>query len=225
MKAMILAAGFGKRMLPLTATTPKPLLKVNDRALIEYPILQLARIGITDIVINHAYLGQQIVDYLGDGSRYGVSIHYSAEHAPLETAGGIVKALPLLGDEPFLLINGDIFSDFEFDRLKRFVLQGLGHLILVNNPEHHPTGDFSLADNGFLESDSPSLPAYTYSGMALLSPHIFSRYAVSSGPLAPLLQLAIADQQLTAERHQGLWFDVGTPERLEEVDRLVRKGV
>lgn len=225
MKAMILAAGFGKRMLPLTATTPKPLLQVGGKALIEYPINKLAVLGVNDIVINHAYLGQRIVDYLGNGEALGVQITYSAETEPLETAGGISKALPLLGSEPFILVNGDIWSDFDFNVLttsgRKLSTACLGHLILVPNPEHNTEGDFSIDVNGrLIESDG--VKSYTYSGMAVLTAALFERYGVSSGPLAPLLRLALADGLLTAEVHTGLWFDVGTPERLASVDQLVR---
>ncbi len=222
MKAMILAAGFGQRMLPLTAHTPKPLLKVNEVALIEYPIRQLASIGITEIIINHAYLGEQIVDYLGDGKRYGVSISYSPEVEPMETAGGIVKALPLLGDAPFLLINADIFTDFDFISLTQHALDRLGHLILVDNPEHNLSGDFAVNHDNILQPRVSSTKTFTYSGMALLNPEIFSRYAVSSGPLAPLFRSAIEDEALTAEIFNGHWVDVGTPERLEQVDQFMR---
>ena len=143
MKAMILAAGKGERMRPLTLTTPKPLVRAGGVPLIEYHLRALAAAGFTDIVINHAWLGQQIEDYLGDGSRYGVSIQYSAEGEPLETGGGIFRALPLLGDEAFLVVNGDIWTDYDFSVLHPSIT-GLAHLVLADNPAHHPTGDFSL---------------------------------------------------------------------------------
>ncbi|NRB38986.1 MAG: nucleotidyltransferase family protein [Pseudomonadales bacterium] len=226
MKAMILAAGFGKRMLPLTAATPKPLLKVNDQSLIEYPIKKLAALGVTEIVINHAHLGAKIVAALGDGSRFGVSIHYSEEVEPLETAGGIANALTLLGDQPFILINGDIWTDMDLTSLRDIQLKGLGHLVLVNNPEHNVKGDFSMHESGLLTAlDSGGKPGFTYSGMAVLSPALFARYNIHEGPLAPLLRLALADQQLTAQLHKGLWFDVGTPQRLLHVDALLRSRV
>lgn len=222
-KAMILAAGFGKRMLPLTEKIPKPLLQVNDQSLIEYPIKKLAALGVTEIVINHAHLGHKIVAALGDGSCLGVSIHYSSEVEPLETAGGINKALPVLGDEPFILINGDIWCDMDLSSLVDLPLQGLGHLVLVENPEHNPSGDFSMTEEGLLTAvNTHDLPGFTYSGMAILSPELFHRYDVHEGPLAPLLRLAMADELLSAQLHSGLWFDVGTPERLSEVDSLLR---
>ena len=222
MKAMILAAGFGKRMLPLTATTPKPLLQVNDQSLIVYPIKKLAALGVSEIIINHAYLGEKIVAALGDGSEWWVSIRYSAEIEPLETAGGISKALALLGDEPFLLINGDIWTDMDLQPLRDTVLTGLGHLVLVNNPEHNLAGDFSIDKQGLLCAADESECTGTYSGMALLTAELFHRYRCYEGPLAPLLRLALADKALSAERYDGLWFDVGTPERLTDVDKLLR---
>ena len=223
MKAMILAAGFGKRMLPLTATLPKPLLQVNGQCLIEYPIKKLAALGVTDIVINHAYLGDKIVAALGDGLDYGVSIHYSKEPEPLETAGGISQALPLLGDEPFILINGDVWCDMDLTSLLDVSLEGLAHLVLVENPEHNVKGDFSMQPNGLLTAlNTDGLAGYTYSGMALISPKLFQQYNVHHGPLAPLLRQAMADEKVTAQLHRGLWFDVGTPQRLHELDSLLR---
>lgn len=226
MKAMILAAGFGKRMLHLTAKTPKPLLKVAGKSLIEYHIESLSAIGITEIVINHAYLGTQIEAFLGTGEKYGVSIQYSAEDSPLETAGGIVKALPLLGDESFLLVNGDIWTNYIFSSLLTLPMSSLAHLVLVTNPLHHPQGDFCLLENALLKpvdlNNTKLSQGFTYSGIALISPELFKHYDVSTGPLAPLLRLAMDNSQISGEFFDGEWFDVGTPERLLEVSNFVK---
>ena len=221
MKAMILAAGFGKRMLPLTKHTPKPLLTVNDQALIEYPIKKLAALGITDIIINHAYLGEKIVEHLQSGAQFGVNIHYSGEDEPLETAGGINNALDLLGDAPFILINGDVWSDIDLSLLTNKSINNLGHLILVDNPEHNPQGDFALDDKNRVIEKSANT-GLTYSGMALLHPKLFKQYAINSGPLAPLLRLAIVDGLISGEHYKGAWFDIGTPQRLAELDSCLR---
>lgn len=215
MKAMILAAGKGERMRPLTLTTPKPLVRAGGVPLIEYHLRALAAAGFTEIVINHAWLGQQIEDYLGDGSRYGVSIRYSAEGEPLETGGGIFRALPLLGDEAFLVVNGDIWTDYDFSRL-RGPLSGDAHLVLVDNPVHHREGDFSL-----LEGQVRDQPCLTYSGIAVLAPQLFADASPGAFKLAPLLRRAMAVGQVTGEHFQGRWVDVGTHERLAEVERLL----
>jgi N-acetyl-alpha-D-muramate 1-phosphate uridylyltransferase len=220
---MILAAGFGKRMLPLTATTPKPLLKINGKPLIDYHIERLRDAGISEFVINHAHLGEQIENYCGDGSRYGVSIEYSRESEPLETAGGIAKALPLLGDEPFISVNGDIWTNYPFQPLLQHALKNtLAHLVLVDNPEFKTQGDFVLQPDHFLSVAGE--PSYTYSGIAVLSQALFDRYQVYEGPLAPLLRLAMADKQISGEHFSGdscHWYDVGTPQRLAEVSEIV----
>jgi MurNAc alpha-1-phosphate uridylyltransferase len=219
MKAMILAAGKGERMRPLTLTTPKPLVLAGGVPLIEYHLRALAACGFTEIVINHAWLGQQIEDYLGDGSRYGVSIQYSPEGEPLETGGGIFRALPLLGDNAFLVVNGDIWTDYDFSVLHQ-PITGLAHLVLADNPAHHPTGDFSLVD-GKVHDGQPDTPNLTYSGIAVLHPHLFEGCAAGAFKLAPLLRTAMAQGQVTGEHLNGHWVDVGTHERLAEVETLI----
>lgn len=221
MKAMILAAGKGERMRPLTLTTPKPLLPVAGMPLIEYHLLALAKAGFCDIVINHAWLGQQIEDALGDGQRWGLNIQYSAESEPLETAGGIFKALPLLGDEPFLVVNGDIWTDYDFASLRR-PLAGLAHLVMVDNPAHHPSGgDFCLQD-GMLHDARPGAAALTFSGISVLHPNLFQHCVPGPCKLAPLLREAMARGQVSGEHMQGQWIDVGTVERLAQVEALLQ---
>lgn len=219
MKAMILAAGKGERMRPLTLTTPKPLVRAGGVPLIEYHLRALAAAGFTDIVINHAWLGQQIEDYLGDGSRYGVSIQYSAEGEPLETGGGIFRALPLLGDEAFVVVNGDIWTDYDFSVLHQ-PINGLAHLVLAGNPPHHPAGDFSLVGTQ-VRDGQPRAPTLTYSGIAVLHPQLFDGCTAGAFKLAPLLRKAMADGQVTGEQLRGHWVDVGTHERLAEVETLI----
>ena len=219
MKAMILAAGKGERMRPLTLTTPKPLVRAGGVPLIEYHLRALAAAGFTDIVINHAWLGQQIEDYLGDGSRYGVSIQYSAEGEPLETGGGIFRALPLLGDEAFVVVNGDIWTDYDFSVLHQ-PINGLAHLVLVGNPPHHPAGDFSLVETRVLDGQAGA-GTLTYSGIAVLHPQLFDGCTEGAFKLAPLLRKAMADGQVTGEQLRGHWVDVGTHERLAEVETLI----
>ncbi|SDZ44570.1 N-acetylmuramate alpha-1-phosphate uridylyltransferase MurU [Pseudomonas sp. NFIX28] len=219
MKAMILAAGKGERMRPLTLTTPKPLIRAAGVPLIEYHLQALARAGFTEIVINHAWLGQQIEDHLGDGSRFGLSIRYSPEGEPLETGGGIFRALPLLGDEPFLVVNGDVWTDYDFRLLKR-PLDTLAHLVLVENPTHHTAGDFILSDTQVRDAE-PGAQTLTYSGIAVLHPLLFKGCTPGAFKLAPLLRKAMADGQVSGERLQGHWVDVGTHERLAEVETLL----
>ena len=219
MKAMILAAGKGERLRPLTLHTPKPLVRVAGVPLIEYHLRALAEAGVSEVVINHAWLGQQIEDHLGDGRRFGVEIRYSAEGEPLETGGGIFRALPLLGDEPFLLINGDIWCDYPFTALSR-PLAGLAHLVLVDNPAHHPEGDFSLVE-GLVSEGQPRVPCLTYSGIAVLAPRLFAGCSLGAFKLAPLLRRAMAEGQVSGERFAGRWVDVGTHERLAEVESLL----
>ncbi|MCW2294451.1 MurNAc alpha-1-phosphate uridylyltransferase [Pseudomonas sp. BIGb0408] len=219
MKAMILAAGKGERLRPLTLHTPKPLVKAAGVPLIEYHVQALARAGFTELVVNHAWLGQQIEDYLGDGARYGVSIRYSPEGEPLETGGGIFKALPLLGDEPFVVVNGDIFTDYDFANLRR-PLGGQAHLVLVDNPPHHPNGDFLLHD-GQVEDGVAGHDSFTYSGIAVLSAALFAGSQPGAFKLVPLLRDAMAAGQVSGERFSGCWVDVGTHERLAEVERLL----
>ncbi|MBA1273396.1 N-acetylmuramate alpha-1-phosphate uridylyltransferase MurU [Stutzerimonas azotifigens] len=219
MKAMILAAGKGERMRPLTLHTPKPLVQVAGVPLIVYHIEALAQAGFDELVINHAWLGERIEAYLGDGSRYGVSIRYSPEGEPLETGGGIFKALPLLGDEPFVVINGDVWTDYSFAALPH-QFEGLAHLVLVDNPAHHPDGDFQLAGGRVNEQgDGERL---TYSGLAVLHPALFEGCAPGAFKLAPLLRTAMALGRVSGEHHAGHWVDVGTLERLAEVEQLLK---
>ncbi|HTR01434.1 MAG TPA: nucleotidyltransferase family protein [Candidatus Acidoferrum sp.] len=219
MKAMLLAAGKGTRMLPLTERTPKPLLKVAGASLIEHQINKLKTAGFADLVINHAWLGNQIEAALGDGSRYGVRIAWSREDEPLETAGGIVQALPLLGSQPFAIVNADVWTDYPFARLKHALAHGvLVHLVLVPNPEHHPRGDFALTDGDRLTLPTPDAPAYTYSGIGVFHPSLFAGVTERKYPLLPLLKQAIAAHAATAEIYRGEWSDIGTPARLRELD-------
>ena len=223
MKAMILAAGKGERLRPLTLHTPKPLVRAAGVPLIEYHVRALAAAGFDELVINHAWLGQQIEDYLGDGTRFGVRIAYSPEGEPLETGGGIFRALPLLGSEPFVVVNGDIFTDYAFAELRR-PLAGLAHLVLVDNPTHHPQGDFVL-QRGQVHDAAADGERLTYSGIAVLSPELFDGCQAGAFKLAPLLRQAMAADQVSGERHAGCWVDVGTHERLAEVERLLAGAV
>jgi MurNAc alpha-1-phosphate uridylyltransferase len=219
MKAMILAAGKGERMRPLTLHTPKPLLKVGGIPLIEHQLRALVSAGFRELVINHAWLGQQIEAYLGDGAGFGASIRYSAEGEPLETGGGIHKALPLLGDAPFAIVNGDVWTTYPYTSLG--LPEGaLAHLVMVDNPLHHPEGDFVL-DNGRLADLPGQGQALTYSGIAVLSPELFAGCRPGAFKLAPLLRQAMAAGQVTGEHFSGAWVDVGTVERLAEVEQLL----
>ncbi|PYC27957.1 N-acetylmuramate alpha-1-phosphate uridylyltransferase MurU [Pseudomonas mosselii] len=219
MKAMILAAGKGERMRPLTLHTPKPLVPAAGKPLIEYHLEALARAGIREVVINHAWLGQQIEDHLGDGSRFGLSIRYSPEGEPLETGGGIFKALPLLGDAPFLLVNGDVWTDYDFAGLNA-PLQGLAHLVLVDNPGHHGRGDFRLVDGQVSDGDEAA-GTLTFSGISVLAPALFEGCRPGAFKLAPLLRKAMAEGRVNGEHYRGHWIDVGTLERLADVERLI----
>ncbi len=212
MKAMILAAGRGKRMGTLTDSLPKPLLKVGDKTLIEWQIIRLKKNGFTDIVINVGYLGQQIIDYLGNGQRYGVNIAYSVEsQTGFETGGGVFNALPLLGDEPFLLTNADVFCDYPYGQLAEKHIERL-HLVLVSNPDFKEKGDFSITDS-LLRAGTD----YTFSGISVISPKLFEGCQAGFFPIAPLFHQAITDSLATAELFNGIWHDVGTPERLSQV--------
>lgn len=214
MKAMLLAAGRGERMRPLTDTVPKPLLSVGGKSLIEHQLDKLVTAGFTDIVINHAYLGEQIVQKLGDGTRYGANITYSAEPEILGTAGGIVNALPLLGKNPFLVVNSDVWTDFPFQTLRQ-PMSTLAHLVLVPNPKHHPAGDFHL-HQGIVSREQ--MPKLTFSGVGVYHPDLFT--LPMNAPifgLAPLLIEAMRTQQVSGELFSGTWVDVGTPERLQSI--------
>ncbi|WP_418640766.1 N-acetylmuramate alpha-1-phosphate uridylyltransferase MurU [Sulfurimonas sp. ST-27] len=216
MKAMILAAGRGERMRPLSDTLPKPLLHVKGKALIEWHIEKLAQNGFEEIIINIAHLGYKIKEYLGDGSRWHVKIHYSDEQnsGALESAGGIKKALPLLGDAPFLLVNGDIFCAYGFN--PNFKLTDvLAHLVLVPNPVHNPTGDFGL-QNGLVTNKDKTM--YTFSGIGYYHPKLFENEALQKSPLAPLLRKNIDKNLVSGEVFNKMWHDIGTPQRLQEIN-------
>jgi MurNAc alpha-1-phosphate uridylyltransferase len=218
MKAMILAAGRGERMRPLTDKLPKPLLPVAGKPLIVHHIERLAAAGYRELVINHAYLGNMIEAYLGRGDQWGVAIHYSAESQALETGGGIFKALPLLGEAPFVVINGDVWSDFDLSKL-RLATQDLAHLVLVTNPCHHPQGDFYLHEGRLTERQGECL---TFSGIGVYHPKLFDGCRSGVFPLAPVIRRAIELSRVSGERYRGKWVDVGTPERLHELDRTTR---
>ncbi len=226
MKAMILAAGRGERMRPLTDQIPKPLLPVGGKPLIVWHLERLAKAGLREVVINHAHLGAQIEAALGDGARWGLSIRYSPEpEGALEAAGGIASALPLLGSEaPFLVVNGDIFCDWDVSRaVKILAANDLAHLILVPNPQHHPHGDFSLED-GVVGADvsmtaGTGTEARTFSGIGIYRPQLFAELQRGlPAKLAPLLRGAMNAGRVSGELHAGRWIDVGTPQRLAELD-------
>jgi len=242
MRAFILAAGEGKRMQPLTHSTPKPLLKVGGRALLEWHLLALRDAGITNIVINVAYLGQQIIDFCGDGSRWGVSIDVSPELQPLETAGGIINALGLLGTAPFLLISADIYCPFPFHTLtQRALPKGAAHIVLVENPAHNPRGDFQLAHDRVttlpaFDTQAATAPqatqsaqthatrdplgkALTYSGIGIYDPQFFAPFQPGFQPLRPFMESACLNGRLSGEQWSGVWEDVGTPQRLEQLNQ------
>jgi MurNAc alpha-1-phosphate uridylyltransferase len=224
MKAMILAAGLGTRMRPLTDALPKPLLRAGGRALIEHHLFNLAAAGVTDVVINHHHLGARLEAALGSGERYGVAIVYSPEPERLETAGGIVKALPLLGQEPFIVISADVWSVYDLRQLRPVDgVQTLAHLVIVDNPPHHPHGDFLLRENGRLglrEADD-TVSGCTYSGISVMHPALFAGLSVAPLPLRPLLNAAITEGKVEAEHFSGDWFDIGTPARLQALDVLL----
>lgn len=222
MRALILAAGRGERMRPLTNDLPKPLLPAGGRPLIEYHIQALARAGIRELVVNLSWHGDKLREYLGDGQRYGVTFAFSEEGPePLETGGGIHHALPLLGPGCFWVVNGDIACDFRFD-VRRLAPGTLAHLVLVPNPAHNPRGDFLLADGRI----SPERPAavssaaghQTFAGISVLDPDLLAAASPGRFPLAPLLRAAAARGEVSGEEHTGRWTDVGTPERLAALD-------
>lgn len=233
MKAMILAAGLGNRMRPLTDHTPKPLLCAGGKPLIEYHLENLQRAGIREVIINLAYLGEKIRAHLGDGQQFGLKIIYSTEPEPLETGGAILHALDLIGEEPFLLINGDVWCDLEFAQFIQpsFTDNQLGHLLLVPNPEFHPQGDFALASSGRL-IDDPEHPdalekirsqRFTFGGISLLKPELIAGYPDKRQkfPLVEVLRRAINNGQLTGQVHPGHWSDVGTPARLQALENYL----
>jgi MurNAc alpha-1-phosphate uridylyltransferase len=219
-KALILAAGRGERMRPLTDSTPKPLLEVGGRSLIEHTIAALQQAGIVDLTINLAHLGDQIRRRLGDGSSRGVRITYSPEpEGALDTGGGIVNALSKLGNDPFLVVNGDIWTDFPFSRLLR-PFDGVAHLVLVDNPPHHPDGDFILS--GDRVHDQGPGPRLTFSGIGVYAPRLFGNCQPGVFPLAPLLRRAMNEGTVSGEYFPGAWYDIGTPKRLAELDLRLR---
>lgn len=218
MRAMILAAGRGERMRPLTDTRPKPLLEVGGKPLIHYHVENLVKAGITEIVINHGIMGDQIETSLGDGRHFGAHIVYSAEGTtPLETGGGILRVLPLLGEDPFIVLNADIWTDYPIVQLPQNP-PGLAHLVLVANQSHHPEGDFALADSRVSREGSQKL---TFSGIGVYRPALFAGCQMGAFPLAPLLRRAMDAGQVTGEFYSGVWMDVGTPERLETIRQQV----
>jgi len=220
-KVMLLAAGRGERMRPLTDHTPKALLKAGGCPLIEHHLRRLGGAGFTDIIVNHAYLGGQIEAALGDGRRYGVDITYSAEGPRgLETGGGIFHALALLGDAPFIVVNADVFTDYPFERLTHRLNGPLAHLILVDNPPHHPGGDFALQGERVLNHGAAR---YTFSGIGVYHPDLFRAGPPGAYPLAPLLRRACDQGQISGEHYSGDWVDVGTPDRLQQLDQRLRR--
>ena len=220
---MILAAGRGVRMRPLTDTTPKSLLAAGGKPLIVWQLEKLARAGFTEAVINHAHLGHLIEAALGDGSRFGVSIRYSPEREALETAGGIARALPLLGAEPFLVINADIYCDYDVSKLGRLQLgDKLAHLVLVDNPVQHPRGDFALEARRVRETGKRLL---TFSGIGVYAPRLFGGIPPGAKvALAPILRKAMAAERVSGEHYRGRWHDIGTAERLRALDKELRGG-
>ncbi len=227
MKAMVLAAGLGKRMRPLTDTLPKPLLPVAGKPLLLYHIERLRDLGVQEFVINIAYLGEKIEQYLGDGAGLGVRIQYSREDEPLETGGALLQALPLLGEAPFLLVNGDVWTDYPFERLLDKPLAGdqLGHLVLVPNPSHNQHGDFVLHDSCLMHNTSLD-QGFTFSGISLLRPELVGGYSERRQvfPLREAFAEAIAQNQLSGEVYAGEWWDIGTPERLQALDEYLRQA-
>lgn len=218
MRALILAAGRGERMRPLTTDMPKPLLSAGGKPLIDWHIEALVRAGITGLVVNLSWQGARLREYLGDGSRYGVSLQFSEEGPePLETGGGIHHALRLLGPEPFWVVNGDISCDFAFAP-RELPGDTLAHLVLVPNPEHHPGGDFVLRDGRIAGADTPESARLTFAGISILRPALFRAARPGRFPLAPLLRAAAEHEQVSGEIHGGRWTDVGTPERLRQLD-------
>lgn len=216
MRAMILAAGRGERMRPLTDHTPKPLLPIGGKPLIVWHLERLAKAGFNEVVINHAHLGKQIEAALGDGHQWGLHIQYSPEETALETAGGIANALHLLGNEPFLVVNGDVFTDMDFAQF-RLAPDCLAHLVLIDNPPQHAQGDFVFEDGKIKPEGQMKL---TFSGVGVYHPDLFADIQRGEpAKLAPLLRRAIAEDKATAEYFQGVWHDIGTPERLAALNQ------
>ena len=225
MREMILAAGFGERLRPLTETTPKPLLQVGGKPLIQYHIENLAAAGIRQIVINTSWLGEMIEAYIGDGSRFGVEILWSRESEPLETGGGIRRALPQLGADPFLVINGDVWSDYPLEALVSRELPETmdAHLVLVHNPPFKSSGDFSLDDEGVVSYPAPGDRSYTFSGISLMRPELFALHPSASDkfPIRDVLGCSIHARCISGEVYASQWWDVGTVERLDMLNTLL----
>ena len=229
MKAMILAAGRGKRMMPLTQNTPKPLLKVTSKPLIQYTIEALVAAGIMELVINHAYLGEQIENCVGDGEWLGAKVEYSREADALNTGGGIYNALPLLGGDPFIIVNSDIWTDYPFKQLTEIEFKGLAHLVMVSNPAQHPEGDYFLDaqttnHHQIISLDRPThggAQRLTYSGISILDPRLFKHCRSSTFPLPELLVQYMKTEQITGEHYTGQWSDIGTPERLFDLQKSI----
>lgn len=214
--AIILAAGEGRRMKPLTDTRPKPLIKVAKKSLLERHIEGLAGAGFTEIVVNASYFASQIVDFCDDRQFGDARVTVVVEETPLETAGGIVNALPLLGERPFVVVNGDVYTDFPLARLQALDLQDdLAHLVMAPNPEHHPAGDFVLKNGRLLAGGQPRV---TYAGLSVMSPQLFEGMKPGKSALRPLLDTAIIEARLSGQLWSGLWSDVGTPARLRELE-------
>ena len=231
MRALVFAAGLGERMRPLTDTTPKPLLEVGGKPLIAWHLEKLAALGITEVVVNTSWLAPRFPELLGDGSRWGLRLHYSHEGpVPLETGGGMLHALPLLGDEPFLLVNGDVWTDLDFATLPREP-EGLAHLVMVDCPPQATQGDFALDADGHVRSDGPQ--RLTYAGIGVYRPQLMDGWREHSRDagaddnpprfrLAPILRAHMADGRIHGRHHRGRWTDVGTPERLARLDAELR---
>ncbi len=232
MKAMILAAGLGTRMRPLTLDTPKPLLCAADKPLIVWHLEALKRAGIDEIVINCAWLAEKLIQALGDGNQFGVKIHWSVETEALETAGGIINALPLLGESPFLLVNGDVWTRFDYKNLCEYKLgSDLAHLVLVDNPPQHPDGDFILANQRVYSPkhnskaiSQPDAEQLTFAGISVISPMLLSHLDQGKRPLAPLLIQAMLEDKVSGRKMTDVWVDVGTPERLSALDHRIKTG-
>ncbi|WP_455376542.1 N-acetylmuramate alpha-1-phosphate uridylyltransferase MurU [Kaarinaea lacus] len=214
MKAMILAAGRGERLRPITDSIPKPLVQVKGKSLIQHHVEALVSAGFTELVVNHAWFGEKIEEALGDGSQFGATIQYSAEGTALETGGGIHKALPLLGEDPFLVVNGDVFTDYPFAQLRNQPSK-LAHLVLVLNPPQHPKGDFALQGERLVRTGDEM---HTFSGIGVYSPKFFEGCQPGKFSIAPMLYAAIEEEQITAEVYEGVWEDVGTIERLNKLN-------
>ncbi len=222
MRAMILAAGRGERMKPLTDHCPKPLLALAGKPLMVYHIEKLVALGIRDIVINSAWLSEQIQSQIADGSAFGANVSHSVEHeGGLETAGGIIKALPLLGEEPFIVVNGDIWTDYDFAHLPQQLPDSLAHLVFVDNPEHNEAGDFAITHGKVCQNSEPK---YTFSGIAVYRPELFAGCKVEKAPLPPLWRRYMDDGLIGGELYHGLWTDVGTPIRLQQLEQQLSGG-